>query len=347
MENSWMSDARKIPDEVMSYLRKIAVKAVNLHGYSPETVIEVLDLSRSCIYDWLNRFDEGGYDALDTCKAPGMPAMITPVMEKWLSDTVINLTPEDFGYDTQLWTCEILAEILSGRFLINVKSSTVNQHLKDIGLSYQKPRYRPLEQDDDEVERFLNEKFPMIQELAIRIGADIGFEDESGVDLRQHSGKTWGAVGKTPEVIVTGKRGNFNVLSVVTNDGKLQFSIKDQTINSDVYIDFLGQLIRNREKPLILFTDHASFHKSKKVRTFVRSNRNKIRIYFFPKYSPELNPDEQVWEEIKDNRIGRQPVKNKADLKKKLNSALRSLQHNVSRVKSFFQLPETKYASLV
>jgi len=345
MKNDWMSDARKIPDEVMGYLRKIAVKAVNVEGYSPETVIDILGLSRSCIYEWLNRFDEDGYDALDTCKAPGMPAIVTPEMEDWLNETVLSLTPEAFGYDTQLWTCEILTELLRERFWVYVKSPTVNQHLKKIGLSYQKPRYRPLEQDDDEVERFLNEKFPKIQELAIKIGADIGFEDESGIDLRQHSGRTWGAVGETPEVSVTGKRGNYNVLSVVTKDGKLQFSIKDQAINSDVYIDFLKQLLRDRERPLILLADRASFHKSKKVRDFVRLHRDKIRIYFLPKYSPELNPDEQVWEEIKDNRIGRQPVKNKSDLKKRLNSALRSLQKNVNRVKSFFQLPETKYAA--
>ena len=95
---------------------------------------------------------------------------------------------------------------------------------------------------------------------------------------------------------------------------------------------------------MILLADRASFHKSKKVREFVRCNRTKLRMFFLPKYSPELNPDEQVWEEIKDNRLGRQQIKNKADLKSRLNSALRSLQKTVNRVVSFFRLPETRYA---
>jgi transposase len=63
-----------------------------------------------------------------------------------------------------------------------------------------------------------------------------------------------------------------------------------------------------------------------------------------PSYSPELNPDEHVWEEIKDKKLGRQVVQNKFDLKQKLQSALQSLQDNTARVKSFFSLPETKYA---
>jgi len=63
-----------------------------------------------------------------------------------------------------------------------------------------------------------------------------------------------------------------------------------------------------------------------------------------PKRAPEFNPDEQVWNEIKTNRIGKQPVKDKTDLKKRLYSALGSLQKNTKRILSFFQLPDTRYA---
>jgi transposase len=64
MKPDWLSDGRLIPDEVMSYLRKIAVHAVEENGYSPEDVIKILGLSRSTIYDWLKRFREHGYEGL-------------------------------------------------------------------------------------------------------------------------------------------------------------------------------------------------------------------------------------------------------------------------------------------
>lgn len=72
----WQSDARDIPDEAMSYIRVLAVRAIRVRGYSPDLIAEVYGraadrISCSSIYDWLKRYDEGGYEALETRKAPG------------------------------------------------------------------------------------------------------------------------------------------------------------------------------------------------------------------------------------------------------------------------------------
>ena len=109
----------------------------------------------------------------------------------------------------------------------------------------------------------------------------------------------------------------------------------------------MKHLIDNRERLLILLVDHASFHKSKAVRDFVHQHRSKLRIFFLPKHVPEMNPDEQVWNEIKTNKIGKQPIKDKVDLKKRLRSALASLQKKYNRIISFFQLPDTQYAEQI
>ena len=346
MSNDWLNDARKIPDEVMSYLRKIAVRAIEGKDYSPELIADAFGISRTAVYDWLRRYRRDGYSALETRQSPGSPCIITEEMDVWLDDTVCNHTPMDFGYDTVLWTREILAELLNEKYGIEVGGSTVSLHLNRLGLSYQTPWFRANEQDPEKVEHFLNDTFPRIQRLAEKIGADIAFEDEAGVGLQTHSGKTWGEVGKTPEVPVTGKRGGFNMLSAVTATGALRFSIEDGRIDSARYIAFLKQLLQRRMNPIILIADRASFHHSKKVRDFVRSHRKQIRVYFLPGYSPERNPDEQVWNIVKSKKIGRKSVKNKSELKKKVDSALRSLQHNTEKVKSFFKLPLTKYAAL-
>ena len=75
--------------------------------------------------------------------------------------------------------------------------------------------------------------------------------------------------------------------------------MKDENINGEVFIDFLKQLIQGRQCPLILWVDHAIFHSSKAVRNFVRAHRSQLRLFFLPKRAPELNPDEQVGNEIK------------------------------------------------
>jgi hypothetical protein len=88
-------------------------------------------------------------------------------------------------------------------------------------LSYQKPCYRDLARDEQEVEHFLNDTFPRIHRLADKLGADIGFEDEAGMGLMRRSGRTWGRVGSTPVVQVVIQRGGYNVLSIVTPKGDM------------------------------------------------------------------------------------------------------------------------------
>lgn len=266
-------------------------------------------------------------------------------MDDWLKQTVLESTPEMFGYDTNLWTCDLLAQLLLERYGVRVAGVTVNQHLHRLDLTNQKPRYVPREQDAAAIEHFVTEKFPKIQRFANKIGADIGFEDEAGVDLREHSGKTWGARGVRPDVSVTGTRGRLNVLSVVTAKGKLNYHVTENKINSVEYIEFLKRLIKERERPIILIIDRASFHCSKLTRYFVCRHRHQIRLFYLHAYSPQINPDEHVWEETKDKKLRRQSIKNKQDLKMHLSSALKSLQNRVERVKSFFHLPETLYAA--
>ena len=58
------SDARKIPDEVMTYIRLMVVRAVEDKHYSPELMADILGISRSSIYEWLPRHREGGEPAL-------------------------------------------------------------------------------------------------------------------------------------------------------------------------------------------------------------------------------------------------------------------------------------------
>lgn len=345
MKPDWLSDARLIPDEVMSYLRKIAVHAVEENHYSPEDVIKVFGFSRSIMYDWLKRYQDNGYAGLDTKKAPGAEAIVTEEMDEWLKQTVLNLTPEQFGYDTTLWTCDLLAELLLDRYHVQVIGSTVNQHLHRLGLTSQKPTYIAREQDPVAVEQFVKEKFPKIQSFAKKLGADIGFEDEAAVDLRDRSGKTWSASGVRPEVYVTGQRGRFNILSMVTAQGVFEYHVTEENINSKRYIQFLQQLIKDRTRPLFLVVDRATFHGSKEVRRFIWHHRRKIRLFYLPTYSPEINPDEHVWEEIKDKQLGRKPIKNKQDLKQRTDAALKSLQQQAKRVISFFHLPETQYAA--
>src|SRR5947207_2362071 len=183
-------------------------------------------------------------------------------MERWLQQRVLSSTPVQHGYDTNLGTRDILAEMLKKEFGVSVSGLSVSLQLRKRGLSYQKPCYRDVARDEQEVERFVNDTFSRIHRLADKMGADIGFEDEAGMGLMRRSGRTWGRVGSTPVVQVVMQRGGYNVLSIVTPKGEMNYSVTEDSVNSERYIEFLGDLIHGRERPLILIVDHASFHGS-------------------------------------------------------------------------------------
>src|SRR5512144_2978621 len=83
MKADWLPDARKIPDEVLNYLRRLAVRAVEEKHYSLELIAAIFGISGSSIYDWLRCYCAGGEASLDTRTAPGAPAAIRPIMQWW------------------------------------------------------------------------------------------------------------------------------------------------------------------------------------------------------------------------------------------------------------------------
>lgn len=343
MNTDWMSDARKIPDEVMNYIRRIAVYAVIDRHLNPEYIAKVLNISRSCIYEWIRWYREGGDDSLDTRHALGALPIMTSEIDDWLRNTILKKNPEDFGYDTNLWTLKIIAGVLKEKFGIQVYESTIANHLHRMKLSCQVPEYRVRERNPFQIAYYLNRKWHKIQILADKMEADIAFEDEAGIAVMTRSGRSWGAVNTPPIVPATDRRGGYNVLSAITTTGQIYYKIKDENINSDYYIEFLEIILREQKKPIILVVDRASFHCSKKVRAFLREHRCQIRMLFLPTHAPELNPAEQIWNEIKYRKLGRQPIFDKIDLRDRICSSFRELKKNTARIISFFHLKNTKY----
>ena len=96
---------------------------------------------------------------------------------------MLTSLPVAHGYDTVLWNRDLLADLIQKKFEVTVSGPTVSLHLKALGLSYQQPCYRDMARQEQEVEFFLAHKFPRIQRLAKKMGADLGFEDEAGVGV--------------------------------------------------------------------------------------------------------------------------------------------------------------------
>lgn len=335
-------DGRRLDHKTREKIRIRAVKLVE-QGHSPEQVIKALGFHRSCIYEWLAKYREGGTQALATRPLTGRPKKLNGRQMKKIYDIVTMKNPLQLKFEFALWTRDMVRDLIRDQFSVKLSLVSVGRLLKKMGLSPQKPLHRAYQQDPELVQQWLDSEFPKIKALARKEKADIYFGDEASVRSDFHSGTTWAPKGQTPVVKTTGARFNVNMISAISPRGKLRFMTIDGRFNAAQFINFLKRLIHNAKKPVFLIVDGHPAHKAKKVREYIESTKGKLRLFILPPYSPELNPDELVWNNLKNHQVGRKMVTGPDDLKRKVLSSLRSLQKMPHKIKGFFREKHARY----
>jgi transposase len=337
-------DGRKLKHEVLTEFRKRAVAQVQ-NGESPEVVIRTMGFNRACIYNWLAMYRAGGWDALDARKRGGRPRKLKGNMIKWVYRIVVGTDPRQYKFPFALWTRNAIATLIHKRYGVRLSANSVGRLLAQLGITPQKPLWRAYQQDPERVRKWVEEEYPSIAKEAKQLKAEIWFADESGIRSDYHAGTTWGLKGETPVVRTTGARHRLNLLSVVNRRGRIRFMIEKGGVNGEVMCRFLDRLMVGSARPVFLIWDGHPTHKSTEVTTKVRSYEGKLRVYLLPGYSPELNPGEGVWREVKAHRLGRAGVFTFADMKSKALGALRHLAHRPDKIRKLFCTPTTSYAA--
>ena len=336
------SDGRKLDHKTLEQLRIRAVGQVE-QGAHPDEVAAGLGMTRAAVYAWLAKYREGGLEALKARPIPGRPPKLSGSQLARLYGLVVGNDPRQLRFAFALWTRALVRELIGREFGVALSEVSVGRLLRKLGLSPQRPLYRAYQQNPEAVARWKAEEYPTIREQAAKVGATIYFADEAGVRSDYHAGTTWAPVGRTPVVASTGDRFGVNLISAVTAKGALRFAAYEGSLNGPVFIDFCRRLLHDTQGPVFLVLDGHPVHRSKAVKQFARSTGGRLRLCFLPGYSPELNPDEWVWKNIKHDRIGRAGVSGPEDLKAKALAALHRLQRLPHLVKSFFRDPNLRY----
>lgn len=335
-------DGRKFSPKTQEEIRTLAVQRVQ-DGESPEKVIKTLGLSRSCIYTWLARYRSGGWHALRTGKQTGRPKRLEGKQIAWIYNTVCDKDPLQLKFPFALWTRAMVMKLIKKQFGIKLSESSVGRLLRQLGFSCQKPLYRAYQQNPVLIEKWKEEIYPQIKKRAKTRGASIYFEDESGIRSDFNSGKTWALKGKTPVITKTGARFGCNMIGAINTRGAFRFMVVKGNVNSECICIFLQRLMHGAENPIFLIWDGHPTHRSKKVRECIESFGGKLEVFFLPSYSPELNPIEQVWNNVKNHGLGRQVIWGPDQLKTLVMSQLRRLQRLPRIIEKFFRHPDCRY----
>lgn len=341
-----VADARTLSPTAQEALRLRVVDTVE-NGMDKAEAARTFHVSRMAIHTWMKKKEKGGKSALRARRRgrPKAAGKLKPWQAAQTVRAIVGRCPDQLQLPFALWTREAVSQFIRRQWGVTLSVWTVGRLLKQWGLTPQKPARRAYEKNPAAVQRWLEEEYPVIKKKAQKEAAEIHWGDEMGVRSDHQSGTSYGRRGKTPVVLGTGKRFRCNMLSTLTNRGVLRFMLYRERFTATVFLRFLRRLIKTSGRKIFLIIDRHPVHRDRRVEQWAAQHKDEIRIFFLPGYSPELNPDEFLNHDVKENAVGRKRPKNLPELLHNLRSILRRRQCNPETVQRYFLVPTVRYAA--
>jgi transposase len=338
-------DTRRLSPDAQETLRMRVVQAVR-GGMKKSVAARTFGVSRTSIDRWLNIVELGNITSLKA-KPRGRPkgTQLAPHEAATTVRLIVDRCPDQLKLPFALWTRAAVQQLLSDRYGLDVSVWTVGRYLARWGLTPQKPLRRAYERDPVAVQRWLDEEYPAIVKQAKAENAEIHWGDQMGLRSDHQTGTSYGRRGRTPAIAGTGQRFRCNMMSTITNRGELSFMVFKENFTAAVFLKFLRRLLRQRRRKVLLIVDRHPTHRSAAAKRWLTRHAEQVELFFLPGYSPDLNPDEFLNQDVKSNALGRQRPVTRAAMIDGVRSYLRSTQRQPAIVRSYFQAESVRYAA--
>jgi transposase len=342
-----LPDGRELSDEVLEFLRLCALHGIEL-GYSETALAELLGVCRETICRWWTTYVSGGLDALPQGR-PGRPLdsgrLLSDEQATRIKTLIDENTPEKLGIASPLWTRRAVRDLIRKEFGIDLAERTVGEYLRRWNYTPKKPERHPRKQDPEEVKKWLEETYPAIEKRAVKEDAEIHWCDETGAVADHHPGTSYSPKGQPATMAVPRPHIRMNQISSITNEGTVRFMTYKGRMNTSLFLAFLNRLLRTVTKKVFLIADRLDAHDNDDVEAWVEAHKDRIAIFYLPKYSPELNPVEYMNNDMKEN-INKEGLPNDMEtLRSRMQRFMRKLQYVSGHVISYFLHPSAQYAS--
>ena len=342
-----LKDARTIPPEQLYERRKQAI-ALFEKGMTRQEIAPLVGVGRNAVGEWIRLWQDGGVSALkvgSSGKPKGSGSTLNNYQQSRISKMLVERVPDQLKMPFALWNREAVKQLIKDQFGIEMPIRTVGHYLKKWGFTPQKPVKRAYERNDKKVNQWIETDYPLLAKRAKAEGGEIHWGDETGVCSEDQVGRGYSPKGQTPVRLHRGAKERINMISTVTNQGKVRFMFYEGSMNSDCLIKFMRRLIKDAKRKVFLILDNLPTHHSKKVREWVGKRPQKIELHFLPSYSPDLNPDEYLNGDLK-GELSRKPSRReKGEFKTQAKSSMRSLAKKSKRIQSYFNATPLKYIS--
>ena len=336
-------DPRKLSPKVLEEKRRTA-QSLRKTGMTRAEIGKLIGIHADTVGKWL-KLEPKDLALKKRGRKQGTVKLLSDDEESRIKRLIVDKTPDQLKLNYALWTRQSVREFILQELGIELNVRTVGNYLKRWGMTPQKPQKRAYEQRASEVKAWLEESYPEIKRRAKKENADIYWGDETGLRNNCQHERGYSPKGKTPTIRVNAKSESINMISAVTNQGKVRFRIFEGTMNGDVLIDFMMRLVSKSARKIYLILDNLRVHHCKPVKAWLSQHKKMIEVFYLPAYSPELNPDEYLNCDLKKGVHSGQPARNKKQLKQKTRMHMSMLQRKPGRVRKYFQHEKIRYAA--
>lgn len=344
-----MSKSAKRGDKnTQAYIRKQAIESVVEKNFKPKEVAEILGVATNSVYRWLKAYKRSGIESLKPKtrgRAKGSGCQLSEKQCKKIRGLIIAKDPEQLKMPFVLWTRKAVKELIENELGIILPIRTVGDYLRRWDFTPQKPKKRSYEQQPKDVQKWLSTEYPALKKAAVNEGAEIHWGDETGCTNSISHARSYAPKGKTPTLVKsTKKKLKINMISSISNQGKVFFDVHEGKINSAEFIDFMKKLIRCIDRKVYFIVDNLPQHHSERVKKWLKENKAKIKVFYLPSYSPELNPDEYLNGDLKRGINKQRMPKSIEQLKDNVTKYMNAISKMPKKIRAFFRHPKVKYA---
>jgi len=298
-------------------------------GASVELVLKNARVSTRTLRFWIQQFNQSGIDGL-ICKQP--PGRKPKLSEEIFHDEVIPLLEEPSKADQTHWTAVKLHGYLQEQNKVDVSYRTFLRYLHNHHYKRLFPQPVPAPPDGAQWKQKRESFIEQIKPILADQNNDVWFCDESGFEADPRPRQRWALRGSRPKVPYHGGHLRRNVIGAVNcQNGQLSVLIVSHC-NTEVFQAFLDVFAKEHppetQRNLYLIMDNASWHKSKTLKW------HHIKPLYLPPYSPDFNPIENLWLELKRNHMADFVTKDPELLTQKICSAICTLFDDPKKTKS-------------
>lgn len=343
-----LPDARQLSDEVLEALRLRALRGCEL-GFTEAVVADLLGVSRATVSRWWSAYADGGLEAVPgerTGRPVGSGRTLSDEQGRHIQKQINDRSPQELGVAAALWSRKAVRDLIRKEYGIDMPVRTVGEYLKRWGCTAKAPRRHAEDQDPEEVDRWLTFVYPAIERRAAREGGEIYWCDETGVAADQQPRKGYARRGTPAWIEVPRPHIRMNLVSAITNQGKVRHLTYKGTMTAGLFLVFLRNLARGTKRKVFLILDRLPAHDSREVAAWAEDHAERIELFWLPKYAPELNADEYLNNDVKGAINAEDLPESTAELRSHMERFMGMLRRLPKRVRNYFRHPCVQYAAV-